>query len=80
MRTRERAEEVIREQRARTVGTRLRQYRVAKGVRQADVADAAGVSQSTLSRLERGHTPHVTLDVLRRVSTVLGISFEFVVS
>jgi transcriptional regulator with XRE-family HTH domain len=44
-------------------------------LRQTDVAIAAGVSQSTVSEIERGHLAGVTLDVLRRVFAAVDAGF-----
>jgi transcriptional regulator with XRE-family HTH domain len=49
---------------ARRVGTGLREARLARGLRQQDVADRAGISQSYLSDLERGRQPGASLQVL----------------
>lgn len=55
------------------LGRSFRATRIRKGWRQADVADEAGISQQTLSRIERGRLDGVTLGTLRRVASVLGI-------
>lgn len=51
----------------RRVGLILRALRLRKGLRQADVAAQAGVSQSTASRAERGHLGSLSLDGTRRL-------------
>ena len=51
----------------------LRAVRVKRGWRQADLASAAGVSQSTVSRIEVGNFDEMPLVVLRRVAGALGI-------
>jgi len=51
----------------------MRAVRVRRSLRQSDVADAAGVSQSTVSRIELGLMEDVQLSTLRRVGAVLGI-------
>jgi transcriptional regulator with XRE-family HTH domain len=51
----------------RRVGLILRALRLRKGLRQADVAAQAGVSQTTASRAERGHLGSLSLDTTRRL-------------
>ncbi len=53
------------------VGRALRAIRVRKRLRQSDVATRAGVSQCTVSRLERGPISDATLGTLRRVAEAL---------
>jgi transcriptional regulator with XRE-family HTH domain len=60
------------------VGTALRQVRIRRGLRQSDVARLARVSQSTVSRLERGHFGSVSLDALRSVAAVLEVRVDLV--
>jgi transcriptional regulator with XRE-family HTH domain len=57
---------------ARRVGTGLREARLAAGLRQRDVAERAGVSQSYLSDLERGHETGASLEALASVAAALG--------
>ncbi|HEX5590642.1 MAG TPA: helix-turn-helix transcriptional regulator [Candidatus Limnocylindrales bacterium] len=57
-------------------GTRIRAARLRRGWRQLDLARAAGVSDATVSRLERGHVGSMSLDVLRRVAAALEIRAE----
>jgi transcriptional regulator with XRE-family HTH domain len=51
----------------------LRQARVAAGLSQRAVADAAGLSHPTVSRVERGASPELSLLVVARLSAVLGL-------
>ena len=51
----------------RRVGLLVRALRRRRRWRQADLAEAAGVSQSTVSRLERGHLDVLDLRVIRRM-------------
>ncbi|OJY29016.1 MAG: XRE family transcriptional regulator [Rhodobacterales bacterium 65-51] len=53
-------------------GSRVRERRLALGLRQADVARAAGISAAYLNLIEHGRR-RVTGDVLVRLATVLGI-------
>ncbi len=59
-------------------GTTVRRIRIRLGLRQCDLADACGVSASTISRIERGHLDSVTLATLRRVAASLEIRIDMV--
>lgn len=54
----------------------MRAARVRTRRRQADVAAAARVSDSTVSRLERGHVQSLSLRAIRAVAAVLDIRVE----
>ncbi|MCB6177554.1 helix-turn-helix domain-containing protein [Rhodobacter sp. Har01] len=53
-------------------GTRLRERRLAAGLRQSDLADRAGISPSYLNLIEHNRR-NVTPEVLARLATALGI-------
>jgi transcriptional regulator with XRE-family HTH domain len=53
------------------LGSALRRIRVRLGLRQADVADRAGVAQVTVSRVERGHVTRMQLARLARIAAAL---------
>lgn len=59
-------------------GSAIRAVRQKRGWRQADVAARAGVSPSTISRLERGHPGSFSLDTIRAVSGALDIRVDLV--
>ena len=59
------------------MGLRIRRARIARGWRQADLADAVSVSQSTISRMELGRGVQVPLDTWLRVATALGLELTF---
>lgn len=63
--------------RAREILARLsaeiRSTRLAAGLSQQDVARAVGLSRSQLSRIERGLSPDLTLDLSTRLFAVLGM-------
>lgn len=52
------------------LGARLQHHRVQAGITQADLATSAGVSRSTVDRLERGHSVQLTslIRVLRELN------------
>jgi transcriptional regulator with XRE-family HTH domain len=55
------------------IGRSLRAIRVRKRLRQADVAELAHVSPSTVSRVERGRMEHLQLGTIRSVCAVLDV-------
>ena len=54
------------------IGQELRDARIAAGLSQAAVGTAGRMSQSQVSRLERGEVQHATVDQLARMAAVLG--------
>ena len=57
-------------------GAAIRAARVRRGWRQVDLAIRAGVSDSVVSRIERGHLDGIPLLTLRAVAAVLEIRVE----
>ena len=57
-------------------GTIIRAARIRRGWRQLDLADAAGVSRGSVSRIERGALDDVAMSIIRRVATALEIRVE----
>jgi transcriptional regulator with XRE-family HTH domain len=63
------------------LGSRIRRLRSARGLGQERLAIEAGVDQSGLSKFERGRDMRVLGEAsVRRVATVLQVSFEELVS
>jgi transcriptional regulator with XRE-family HTH domain len=62
------------------VGTLFRAVRIRRGMRQEDVAEAAGVTRWWVSRVEQGHLDGLPLDRLRALAGVLEIRLELVAS
>ena len=60
------------------VGSVVRAVRIKRGWRQSDLAERAGVSASTVSRIERGHLASLSVGVLRRVASGLDIRLDLV--
>lgn len=58
------------------LGVRLRAARIRKGLRQADLAARCGVSDGTVSRLERGQAGAMALGQIRRVAAALEVRIE----
>jgi transcriptional regulator with XRE-family HTH domain len=55
------------------VGEEFREARLSGGLSQDQVADAVGISQAELSRIERGMAPWVTYETLVLIAAVLGL-------
>lgn len=62
------------------LGTLFRAVRIHLRLRQEDVARLAGVSQSSVSRIERGHIATLPLAAVRAVAAVLEIRLDMVPS
>ena len=60
------------------LGAVYRAVRIRRGWRQCDLAAAAGVSTSTVSRIERGHIGSLSVDSLLRVGAALDIRVDVV--
>ena len=58
------------------LGHAYRALRLQKRWRQLDLGAEAGVSPSTISRIERGHLDEVSVATLRRVAEALGASLD----
>lgn len=57
-------------------GSAVRSVRIKRGWRQLDLGQRAGVSASTISRLERGHPGALSLDTIRAVAAALDIRVD----
>ncbi len=57
------------------VGNRLRQFRRSAGLRLRDVADAAGCSESMLSKVENGQVSP-SINMLHRLTKALGVNIS----
>jgi transcriptional regulator with XRE-family HTH domain len=53
------------------IGRAFRAVRIKKGLRQSDVAAAAGVSQQTVSKVEGGKLARLTVGIVRRMATAV---------
>jgi transcriptional regulator with XRE-family HTH domain len=58
------------------LGAAVRLIRIRRHWRQRDLAAAARVSTSTVSRLERGHLGSLSVDAVRRIAAVLDIRVD----
>jgi transcriptional regulator with XRE-family HTH domain len=57
-------------------GAAIRAARIRRGWRQTYLARAAGVSDVTVSRIERGHLDAITIRIVRRVAAALEVRIE----
>ena len=62
------------------LGTLFRAVRIAQRLRQEDVARLADLSQSSVSRIERGHIESLPLSAVRAVAKVLEVRLDLVPS
>lgn len=58
-------------------GTRLRECRKAKNLRQVDLAKQLGVSGQVISNLERGYTTGFSPEMLKKIANVLDTNVEY---
>jgi len=54
----------------------IRKLRKARGLTQAQLAHRCGITEFYISRLERGKDTNPTLNILIRLSTILGVSLD----
>ena len=59
-----------------TLGELVRDTRKTQGLKQAQVAERAGINRATLSRLENGTLAEMGVSKLERVLSVLGLAIE----
>ncbi|HEY2917341.1 MAG TPA: helix-turn-helix transcriptional regulator [Candidatus Limnocylindrales bacterium] len=58
------------------LGATLRAVRIQRGLRQLDVAGRAGVSDATVSRIERGHLGPITFETVEAVAAALEVRLD----
>jgi transcriptional regulator with XRE-family HTH domain len=61
------------------LGRSLRVIRRSRGQRQLDVARAAGVAQTLVSKVERGHCDHLAIGTVGRIFAALEADIDLVV-
>ena len=59
------------------IGARFRNGRRQAGLTQRQLADIAGISQSVVSRFERGHVRRMSAERIVRMALALGPRFPF---
>jgi transcriptional regulator with XRE-family HTH domain len=60
------------------LGAGIRYLRIKRGWRQVDLVQRAGVSQSMVSRVERGHLARVTVEAIRAVAAAVDMRVDLV--
>ena len=60
------------------LGASVRYLRIRRAWRQRDLAERAGVSQSAVSRIERGHLAGMRLDLIRAVAAAVDLRVDVV--
>ena len=63
-----------------TIGDRIRQCRIARGMTQLQLAEAVGVTKGAVSQWELGGTKNVKLDTFLRLVEVLHTTPDYLVS
>ena len=58
-------------------GSRIKQARELNRFTQTQIAEAAGVNQSTIARIEAGKTPYPPPDILTSIAEQTGVTIEF---
>jgi transcriptional regulator with XRE-family HTH domain len=61
----------------RRIGEELRLARIAAGLSSRQLGSMVGISHTQVLRIERGLAPHVDLDTISRMGSVLGLSVSF---
>jgi len=59
------------------IGSKVEALRSKLGMVQKDLADAAGIPQATVSRIERGIIKQPRLEVLRRLAEALHVTVDY---
>ncbi len=59
-----------------TIGDKIRRIRKEKGLRQIQVADIAGITQSALASIENNKTKNIFLEVAKGIAKAMEVSFD----
>lgn len=65
---------------AMTLGEKVRQTREKLGMNQKQLAEASGITQATISRIESGQVKELKSEALKRLAKALGITVDYLVS
>ena len=63
-----------------TIYLRLREFRLALGLTQAELASRARIRRATVSRLENAHSTAIDLEVLEKLADVLKVEPGFLLT
>ena len=61
------------------IGERIQQRREQLGLTQEELAEASGLRQSIISRLERGTRKNPGADTVRRLAKTLGVTADWLI-
>ena len=59
-----------------TIGKTIRKYRQEKEMSQEALARAADLSLPTIVKIESGETPNPSIDTVKKIAVVLGVSVD----
>jgi len=59
------------------IGQKIKQARIKLEINQAQLAKKAGISKSFLSEIEGGKKDNMTINVLRKITKALNVSYEY---
>jgi len=62
-----------------SLGEKVKTLREKKGMRQKDVADASGITQATISRIESGQVNQLKSWAIKRLAVALGVTVDYLV-
>ena len=62
-----------------TLGDKVKELREKKGMNQKQLAFAAGITQATISRVEKGKVQQLKSEALRRMAGALGSTVDYMV-
>jgi len=62
-----------------SLGKKVKALRNKKGMNQKDVADASGISQATISRIESEQVNQLKSEALKRLAGALGVTVDYLV-
>lgn len=60
-----------------SLGKRVRELRLRRGMSQKELAEASNISQATISRLEAGRVRELKAEAIKRLSSALGVTTDY---
>jgi transcriptional regulator with XRE-family HTH domain len=62
-----------------SLGEKVKTLREKKGMNQKEVAEASGITQATISRIESGQVKELKSEALKRLAGALGVTVDYLV-
>ena len=62
-----------------SLGEKIKELREKKGMNQKQVAEASGITQATISRIEKGKVKQLKSEALKRLAEALGTTVDYLV-